>query len=184
MADGVRHDPYTMDLDEIRFRVRSDWGLGLGVRDGRAQFLGAGTSEPLRRPTQREQLEFAMRFIRERYGEIPPWETWDLHGALMSSRSLGRVSILTDDAPPIAWMSTVLGADAEEAMGRRETAALMRSDAAIRLFHRHPSWRLLWLAVKWAFLSGVRRDEDVIYAVSFKEGSHIADVARINTRRN
>lgn len=42
-----------------------------------------------------------------------------------------------------------------DALGLHASACARRSEAAIRLFHRRPSWRLLWLAVREAFLSGL-----------------------------
>lgn len=104
---------------------------------------------PMAPATQREQVAASLRLIRARYGSAAPWESW-----------------------------SVFGPHAQDVFGRHETAARMRSDAAIRLFHRRPSWRLLWAAVRWAFLSGVRRDG--VYVVSFDAGEEIADVARID----
>lgn len=83
---------------------------------------------------------------------------------------------------PVHWYSTApLGADGEEAMGRYETAARIRSEAAIRSFHVAPSWRRLWLAVKWAFLSGWRSDDERVYVVDFAAGAS-APVVRIDVR--
>jgi hypothetical protein len=84
---------------------------------------------------------------------------------------------------PITWISDlIVGADGEEARGNRATAARMRSETAIREFHRRPSWRLWWLAVKWAVLAEFRHDGEVI-CVAFDAGKRLPDVSRQRSRR-
>lgn len=65
----------------------------------------------------------------------------------------------------MSYVRPELTADGLESLGRYREAAERRCETFVRLCHRELRWHWLWLAIKWGFLSGWRRDRDRAYLV-------------------
>lgn len=107
------------------------------------------------------QLDDVMGDIREGgwlEGTDGEGQRWRLDGLTFFRAEFGFdvPGALASHVLPMTWQGPPVHADAEmfELLGMRATAARMRSEAAVRLFHRTPRWYLLKIAMWQAFLSG------------------------------
>lgn len=114
------------------------------------------------------QLDDVMGDIREGgwlAGTDSAGQVWRLDGLTFFRAHVGiaHADAIAHRELPMAWTGPAFraGAGFFELRGMRATAARMRSEAAIRLFHERPRWYLLRVAMVQAFLSAWYDDEEM-----------------------